>query len=195
MSNLNRPQRTRRDILDAAWDLVAERGAEVSLAEIAKAAGITRQSIYVHFGSRGGLLFELVRRTDERESIFERFDEAMKTPEPTERLDRCLCVWFDFVSKIQPVALDLIRLRSRDEDAARAWNDRMRDLRRILRQLVRGLHEEGALAGFWSVPRATDYLWAGCSVQAWALLVKDRGWSEAAASKALRHGLARALLK
>ncbi|MDJ0946613.1 MAG: TetR/AcrR family transcriptional regulator [Kiloniellales bacterium] len=194
MSNLNRPERTRRDILDAAWDLVAERGAEVSLAEIAKAAGITRQSIYLHFGSRGGLLFELVRRTDERERIFQRFDEAMKTPEPAERLDRCLCVWFDFVSKIQPVALDLIRLRSRDEDAARAWNDRMQDLRRVLRHLVRGLRQEGALADFWTVPRATDYLWAGCSVQAWALLVKDRGWSEAAASKALRHGLARALL-
>ena len=194
MSNLDRPQRTRRDILDAAWNLVAERGAEVSLAEIAKAAGITRQSIYLHFGSRGGLLFELVRRTDERERIFERFEAAMKTPEPAERLDRCLGVWFDFVSKIQPVALDLIRLRSRDEDAARAWNDRMRDLRRVLRQLVRGLQEDGALAGFWTVPRATDYLWAGCSVQAWALLVQDRGWSEAAASKALRHGLARALL-
>lgn len=195
MSNINRPERTRRDILDAAWNLIRERGAEVSLAEIAAAAGITRQSIYVHFGSRGGLLFELVRRTDERERFFERFDEALATPDAPARLDRCLCVWFDFVSQIEPVALDLIRLRPRDEDAARAWNDRMRDLRRVLRRLVRSLDDEGALAETWSVARATDYLWAVSSVQTWALLVKDRGWKANAAAEVLRQGLAGALLK
>ena len=164
MSNSNRPERTRREILDAAWNLIRERGAEVSLVEIAAAAGITRQSIYLHFGSRGGLLFELVRRTDERERFFERFDEALETPDASARLDRCLRVWFDFVSQIQAVALDLIRLRPRDEDAAQAWNDRMRDLRRVLQRLVRSLHDEGALAENWSVPQATDYLWAASSV-------------------------------
>ncbi|MDG1826246.1 MAG: TetR/AcrR family transcriptional regulator, partial [Henriciella sp.] len=55
--------------MDSAWDLVAKEGADVSLATIAKAAGISRQSIYDHFGSRGGMLIALVRRADDRLSI------------------------------------------------------------------------------------------------------------------------------
>lgn len=195
MSNSSRSDRTRRGILDAAWDLIARRGAEVSMAEIAEAVGMTRQSIYVHFGSRGGLLVALVRRADERLEIMENFARALDVHPAADRLDACLRVWLDFVPRIHPVARDLIRLRSRDEDAARAWEDRMRDLLGIFRRLVRGLHEEGALAPVWTVPQATDFLWAGCSVQTWDLLVVDRGWSAASASKAIRYALARALLK
>ena len=194
MSNSNRAARTRKEILDAAWSLIAARGAEVSLAEIAKAVGITRQSVYVHFGSRGGLLMALVRRTDEREGIFETFDQAMTVQPAAERFDACLRVWLAFVVKIHPVARDLIRLRSTDPDAAEAWEDRMKDALQLFRRLVRSLAEEDALAPGWSVPRAADFLWAACSVQAWELLVGDRGWSHAAASKTIRHSMARSLL-
>lgn len=54
MSSQARVQRTRAEILDSAWTLISQRGADVSLAEIAKAAKISRQSVYDHFGSRGG---------------------------------------------------------------------------------------------------------------------------------------------
>lgn len=60
---------------------------------------------------------------------------------------------------------------------------------------VQGLADEGALAPGWTVSRATDYLWVGCSVQVWDLLVVDRGWSATQASKSLRRGLSRALLR
>ncbi|MBO6634502.1 MAG: TetR family transcriptional regulator, partial [Parvibaculum sp.] len=50
MSKNTKSERTRGEILDAAWTLIAERGASVSLGEVAAAAGITRQSVYVHFG-------------------------------------------------------------------------------------------------------------------------------------------------
>lgn len=194
MSNIDRAARSHNEILDAAWALIAARGAEVSLAEVAKAVGMTRQSIYVHFGSRGGLLDALVRRTDERERIFERFDQAMTTTAPAARLDACLKVWLDFLVVIRPVASDLIRLRAKDPDAAAAWDDRMADAVELFRKLVRSLHKDGALAAPWTVPRATDYLWSGCSVQAWTLLVQERGWSEATANKTLRQVMAKLLL-
>ncbi len=165
------------------------------MAEIAAAARITRQSVYVHFGSRGQLLIALVRRADEREEIWEKFAKAMDATRGSDRLDACLRVWFDFVPKIHPVARDLIRLRRLDEEAARAWNDRMKELRKFFRTLVRGLSDEGLLAPGWTVSRAADFLWAGCSVQGWELLVQDCGWSHASASKAIRYSLARALLK
>lgn len=195
MSNLKRSERTRRDILDAAWDLIAERGAAVSMSEIAAAVGMTRQSIYVHFGSRGGLLMALVRRADERFYIWEGFAAAMEVEDPAARLDACLVVWLEFVPNIHPVATDLIRLRATDEDAAQAWSDRMSDLLSFYRRLVGGLQKDGILAPQWSVPRAADYLWAASSVQAWDLLVRDRGWSREAAGKIIRSTIADSLLK
>ncbi|TQV77682.1 TetR/AcrR family transcriptional regulator [Denitrobaculum tricleocarpae] len=195
MSNLKRAERSRLEILDASWDLIAERGAAVSMAEIAAAVGMTRQSIYVHFSSRGGLLMALVRRADERFFIWEGFESAMEQKDPAARLDAVLKVWLDFVPKIHPVATDLIRMRATDEDAARAWDDRMSELLKFYRGLVGGLKKEGALSLDWSVPRATDYLWASSSVQAWDLLVRERGWSEAAAAKTIRSTICRTLIK
>lgn len=195
MSNLKRSERTRLEILDAAWDLIAERGAAVSMAEIAAAVGMTRQSVYVHFSSRGGLLMALVRRADERFLIWEGFASAMEEKDPAKRLDAVLAVWLDFVPKIHPVATDLIRMRATDEDAARAWEDRMAELLKFYRGLIAGLKKEGALAAGWSVPRATDYLWASSSVQAWDLLVRDRGWSAVAAEKTIRSTTCSTLLK
>lgn len=194
VSNSKRAARSRQEILDAAWDLIAERGAEVSLSEIAGAVGMTRQSIYVHFGSRGGLLVALVRRADEREDIFAKFNAALKTDDPRERLDRYVKAWLVFVPKIFPVASDLIRLRATDADAAAAWEDRMSDLLGCFRNLAESLAADGALAEGWSAPRAADYLWAACSVQAWGLLVKERGWSQAATSKTIRAAVAQVLL-
>lgn len=195
MSNLKRSEQTRREILDAAWDLIVRHGGAVSMAKIAEAVGMTRQSVYVHFGSRGGLLMALVRRADERFCIWEHFEEAMEKDAPSERLDACLAAWLEFVPKIHPVAKELIRLRTTDEDAQSAWTDRMSDLLRFYRQLISGLEKQGALSPNWTVPRATDFLWASCSVQAWDLLVHDRGWSEASAAKVMRNTIAGALLR
>lgn len=194
MSNNKRAARSRQEILDAAWNLIVRRGAEVSLSDIATAVGMTRQSIYVHFGSRGGLLVALVRRADEREDIFARFDSALAVADPRERLDRYVTAWLVFVPKIYPVASDLIRLRATDADAAAAWTDRMNDLLGCLRKLAESLAADNALAQGWTAPRAADYLWAACSVQAWGLLVKERGWSPATASKTIRAAIARVLL-
>ncbi len=165
------------------------------MSEIAGAVGMTRQSIYVHFGSRGGLLIALVRRADERFLIWENFADAMTIAPPWQRLDACLVAWLNFVPRIHPVARDLIRLRVTDEDAARAWTDRMADLLTFFRRLVRGLHRDSALAPGWSVSQAADFLWASCSVQTWDLLVSDRGWSEKSAAKVIRETVARTLLR
>lgn len=190
-----RSRRTHREILDVAWDLIAERGADVSMVEIARAAGISRQAVYVHFGSRAGLLMALVRRADERLRIHESFGEAMRAATPEERLDRWLTAWFEFVPAILPVARDLIRLRPTDPDAASAWEDRMTELRGWLRDLVSGIAKEDALRPDWTVEQATDYLWAASSVQMWALLAGERNWPAAGTADVLRQTLSATLLQ
>ncbi len=195
MSNLSRSQKSHEEILDAAWTLISRRGADISIAEIAQAVGMTRQSIYVHFGSRGGLLIALVRRTDARERIFENFAEALKEPDALKRLNSCLNVWLNFVTVIHPVARDLIRLKSRDTDARNAWEDRMRDAHNLFEQLVTTFADEQVLKPCWTIQQAADYLWANCSVQTWELLIVERGWSHDQAAENICRSMAQVLLK
>lgn len=195
MSNLTtRSSRTRAGILDVAWRVIAERGAQVSIGEIAEAVGLTRQAIYVHFRSRGGLLVALVRRADERADIHARFRGALATTDARERLDAFLGVWFDFVPTIHPVASSLVRARQDDADAARAWTDRMGALHHGFALLTKSLRRDGALAPPWTAPAAADFLWAGSSLQTWELLAVDRGWGAARTSATLRRTLAAAVL-
>jgi AcrR family transcriptional regulator len=194
VSSQGRLQRTRTEILDCAWDLISEKGTEVSLAEIGKAAGISRQSVYDHFGSRGGLILALVRRADDRLDIKARFNSAFDTAKPEKRLHASVEVWIHFVQEIYPVAADLIRLRSTDEAASVAWEDRMSELRRWLLELTCSLERDGALQDVWSAKTASEYLWAAFSVQSWGLLTKDCGWSKELAKETLTRTICQALL-
>lgn len=59
-------ERTRRAILDAAEQLLYERGSKASLANIAKAAGVTQSGLRHHFPSRELLLHGVVEHSIER---------------------------------------------------------------------------------------------------------------------------------
>ncbi len=194
MSNNHRLQRTRADILDAAWNLICVEGAEVSIAQIAAASGISRQSVYDHFGSRGGLIMALVHRADERLEIRERLFAAFKEADPRRRLTKTVETWIEFVKEIYPVATDLIRLRATDQDAANAWEDRMAELRQWLLVLTKRLKAEGALQAHWSSKTAAEFLWASFSVQMWGLLTGDCGWSDKQAQRVMQRTICQTLL-
>lgn len=194
MSSKRDKKATREELLDAAWELVAFKGAQVGMAEIAAIAGVSRQSVYLHFGNRGGLLMALLKRTDDRLGIREAFEHARTASGPEAKLDATLKVWFEFVAEILPVARDIIRLRATDKEAEAAWLDRMADLRSWMKLLISDIDRAGALKPHWQVDTATDYLWAAASVQSWALLVDDSGWAPEEASRTLRRSIADSLL-
>ncbi len=195
MSSNSRGRRTKTEVLDIAWGLISEKGADVSVSEIAAAAGITRQTIYMHFGSRGGLLVALVRRADDRFEIKESFDQALQLPDPRNRLTATLDAWLAFVPKIYPVATDLIRLRATDQEAATAWEDRMTALRTWLADLMQSLADDDALNDNWTPRQASTFFWAETSVQTWGLLRYDCGWDEATITQKMTLSLTRTLLK
>jgi len=57
---------TRRRICEAALRLIVKRrGAAVTLAEVARAARVSRQALYLHFADRAELLLALVRYADD----------------------------------------------------------------------------------------------------------------------------------
>ena len=58
---------TKARILDAVWTLVSRRGrADLTMGDIARAVGLSRQAVYLHFPSRAALLVAAVRRFDEQ---------------------------------------------------------------------------------------------------------------------------------
>ncbi|MDW3205996.1 MAG: TetR family transcriptional regulator [Alphaproteobacteria bacterium] len=194
MSKKSKAERTREEILDAAWALVSARGDAVSMAEIATAAGRTRQAVYTHFPSRGALLVALVRHADFRFDIWDAFGNAMAQSNADSRFDACLDAWFDFVPRIHPVASVLIRTRMQDADAAAAWTDRMDALRAFLAELLETVRAEGRLDPAWEVAEASDYLWTTISVQSWDLLVSDCNWPPERATARLKQAARKVLL-
>ena len=167
---------TKTRILETAWTLVNERGTGVGVGEIAAAAGVSRQLVYVHFTSRAGLLVAMARHQDARSGFRER---ALATRElaPPQALDRLVRAWCEYLPEILPVALGLEAALIAGEEGAVAWRDRMGELHQAFRHATARLAEAGELTPGWSPERAADWAWAQVQPSNWLHLVIERGWS------------------
>ena len=92
-------QETRNAILDAAEVVFQERGvSQTSLAEIAKAAGVTRGAIYWHFANKSDLYDAMIQRVfGSLESKLAEF-EAENDENPVELIRKLACYFLDRVA-------------------------------------------------------------------------------------------------
>jgi AcrR family transcriptional regulator len=186
---------TQERILRAARALLEEHGAAaVRLEDVGKRAGVSRQAVYLHFGSRAGLLVELVHWIDHEGRFPERAARVVReTGGALATLDAYLDLWTTYVPRIQPVAHALLAERATDEAADAAWRDRMDALHGALERLVEALEREGLLAEPWTRREAADWLWALVSVQVFDALA-ERGWSRRRWADRLRRVVHAALV-
>jgi AcrR family transcriptional regulator len=175
MSNPTDDSRTR--ILEAAWTLVNERGIGVPVGQIAAAAGVSRQLVYVHFTSRAGLLVAMARHQDARSGFRERALATRELP-PAQALEELVRAWCEYVPAILPVALALEAALIAGEDGAAAWRDRMGELHQAFRFATDRLQAAGQLVAGWSPEQAADWAWSQVQPSSWLHLVGERGWSE-----------------
>jgi AcrR family transcriptional regulator len=167
---------TRARILDTAWGLVRERGVgAVTLADIAAATGVSRQLLYVYFENRAGLLVAMARRHDVRSGFAARAAEAGSLP-PVAALERLLRLWFAYLPEILPVARALEAAAVNGDEGGVAWRDRMGDLRELFAAAVARVEGDGRLAEGWTVPAASDWVWARAQPATFQHLVGDRAW-------------------
>jgi len=167
---------TRARILDTAWGLVRERGVgAVTVAEIAAATGVSRQLLYVYFENRAGLIVAMARRHDVRSGFAGRAAEAGSLP-PVEALERLLRLWFAYLPEILPVARALEAAAINGDEGGVAWRDRMGDLRELFAAAMARIDGDGRLAEGWTVPAATDWVWARAQPSTFQHLVGDRAW-------------------
>lgn len=155
------------------------------MADVARAAGVSRQAVYLHFPSRGQLFMAVVRKMDDEADIRARCTRALGEPDPTEALRAFVATWLGFVATIRPVATMLLAARNTDDDAWAAWEDRMGELRSGFEFATRRLAAAGLLRRGLQAPGAADLAWALMSVPVWEQLVVDRGWTAARADRHL----------
>ena len=158
-------------ILEAAWALVIEReSVDVTVAEIAAAAGVSRQLVYFHFDNRAGLLTAMARHRDEASGFVDAV-AASRTMPPAEGLEHLLRAWCEYMPTIASVARALES--SSGDDGGSAWRQRMGELRAALRIAV----ERVDLAPGWTADQAADWAWSRIQPTTWQHLVGERGWT------------------
>jgi len=173
-------EETRVAILNAAWKLVAEtRSLDVSQSKIAEAAGVSRQTVYLAFGSRAGLLTEMARNMDQQSDHVARLVAAAQSAAsgPTE-FQRYLEIWLDYLPMIYPVGILLDAAALTDPEAAAAWNDRMKhSLLAGLKRVLAGLDARGETAPGIGPDEAAELIWSLVHPATWRLLVVECGWT------------------
>jgi len=170
-----RHRNARGRILEATWRRL-EAGDPARLEDVAADAGVSRQAIYLHFGSRGGLLLALVTHIDERLGIAGRLARARALGDPVVRLEATVAAMVRYEREIHPVAMALTRLAATDPEIQTALEDRMARRRRTLARVVADVAEQGRLRCGWSPGAVTDALWELSAPSTYEHLVVERGW-------------------
>lgn len=165
------PQERREQLLDLGVSMFAHRNVEeLSIDEVAEAAGVSRGLLYHYFPGLQGFRDAVVRRVAEE---FVVATAASDAPDPMERLSTTVVNYVDFVDANHDAYLSLVRaaaggdpgMKKVYDDARSALAERILDLgvldlvpdSEAVRLLVRGwqaLAEEIVLA--WKAPGGPD---------------------------------------
>jgi AcrR family transcriptional regulator len=169
---------TRERILYATWQLMEKRrGQGVRLEDIAQAAEVSRQAIYLHFGSRAGLLIATTHYLDERLNLTERTRYRTEEQNGIKSLEAFVEFWANYIPDIYGLAKALLTVRDSDKAAAAAWEDRMTAVRRGCNRVIQLLANDGTLSPDWPIDIATDFMWASLAITNWENLTMECGWS------------------
>lgn len=163
----------RRRILDATEQLAGEGGlAALTLDRVAEEAGVTRATVYRHFGSRGGL-FEALSWDRVSRAQLDRLDTARQQPDVDRALRDFLRENCRFFARIGPALQTLLELARHDADVARVIDTGYYG-RRIesLDALAARLRREGRLQPAWSQARVVDALVVLTSLESFQALAR-----------------------
>lgn len=144
--------------------------------DVADAAGVSRQAVYDHFGSRADLMVATARYGDEVGGLEERLRGYRSAVRGVDRLEAFIEFWGNYIPEIHGIARALLAAREGDAAVAAAWDDRMRVVREACRDIVGRLQSDGMLAPGWSLDEAGEMLWSLLSIGNWENLTLERGW-------------------
>ncbi|KGM86674.1 transcriptional regulator, TetR family [Roseovarius mucosus DSM 17069] len=168
---------TRERILNAAWKLLdSNPGTAARMSDIAKAAGVSRQALYLHFPNRTELFIATTRHQDEVFGVQNMLSASRAATSGEDRLAAFVTAWGNYIPKIFGVAKTLMIMSETDADAAGAWHERMADMREGCAAAVAALARDGVLIK--EQKDATDLLWTLLSITTWEQLTRLCDWSQ-----------------
>jgi len=187
---------TRRRILEKTWRLMEKRkGQGVLISDVARAVGVSRQAVYLHFGSRAGLLIATARYVDEVKNLKGRLQGMYRAASGVEVLEAYVEFWASYIPEIYGLAKALMAVRETDKAAAAAWDDRMKEQRQGCSAVINCLARDQSLAPGWNPDQAADALWAMTSIAVWEDLTIESGWTQNEYLSRMKVGLKRMLVK
>jgi AcrR family transcriptional regulator len=171
---------SRTQILDAALALITSRGdANVTMADIGRAAGVSRQAIYLNFADRADLMLALVRYADERRGLECEIEKIRTAPSGLAAVRELVALQARTNPEIWAIARAMDAVRRTDTEVEKSWQDRLNDRLQGCRQIVSRLAKDGVLRKELKPAAAADILWSITSLRAWEDLVLQRGWAPA----------------
>ena len=156
-----------------------EDGGKTRMTDIARAAGISRQALYLHFETRADLLIATTRHMDEVNNSDALLAKSRAAETGVARLDAYIEAWSDYIPVIYRVARPIMAMAETDDAARAAWDERMAAMRHGCAAAVDALLRDGRLRSEFDAETATDILWAQLSVPSWVALTEGCGWSQA----------------
>ncbi len=180
MMSKKRPK-TRRHILETVVKLLlSDEKSALRMIDVAKAAEVTRQTVYDHFSNRSEMLIAAVLHFGESLDVEALLAESRAAMTGEARLDAFTRAMLTFFPSISPVQRALTRLGEADQDAKAAWANRMSAMKDGCAAAIAALARDGTLNPDWTEAEATDYYFTLLGIEAWDYCVNQCGWTEAA---------------
>lgn len=196
-----RAQQTRDEIAEAARRLFIENGyAGTTIADVARQANVSPETIYKGFGSKRALLDAAVtssiRGDTEATPLRSRpvIDAIRQEPDPRRQLQ----TYGDLLAEVNPRLAPLVRVMREaaagDPDAAAALSELNSNRLESMNEFATLLAGRRALRPGISKRHARDVLWTLNSPELYELLVLERGWSNRQYARWVASQLTAALL-
>jgi AcrR family transcriptional regulator len=158
--------------------LITKRGdAHVTMAQIARAARVSRQAVYLHFADRAELMVALARHLDAELGLPAEIQRIADATSGAEQVEAMVSLQARTNPSLWAVARAVDAVRRTDPAADRAWQDRLDARLAGCRHIVARLESEANLHEGLDAPSAADILWTITSLRTWEDLVLGRGWS------------------
>jgi len=176
---------TRRSVVDAARDLLTERGpAAVTMRDVAECAGVSAETVKKAFGTKTALIKAVYDVTlagdDEPIPMIDRPEirAVFVATTPRDKLARYAAAARQVGERVGPMLAKLLA-------AARGGDPELTQFRATINgerligadALVNHLASTGGLRTDLDPHRARDIVWTLISPEVYELLVSDRGWS------------------
>ncbi|MEO6339314.1 MAG: TetR/AcrR family transcriptional regulator [Caulobacteraceae bacterium] len=168
---------TRDRILAATLTLVERAEGPIAMAAIAKAAGLSRQALYLTFADKADLFVALVRYVDDLRGIAAEVARIRAAPTGVDALLAMVDLQSRTNPGLKPLADAFELLRRQDPAAEQAWQDRLQDRLAGARGVVARLSAEGRLRPGLDPDVAADLVWSLTSLRMWDDLVARQGWT------------------